>query len=327
MKKIYFLASALLAVTTLKAQFTTVDFEELPLPALDTFYTGEDGAGFFESQDVTFGNFYEETSWGYSWSGFAYSNMTDETTAGFDNQYSAFAGSGANGSEKYAIYYSTDTVTFNNFAVSFGNVAITNTTYAGISMRDGDAFAKQFGSPNGADGEPDGTEGEDYFFVTIYGWDQQWGLVDTTVIYLADYRSADENDHYILKEWGNFDLSNLDGSKYLTFNLTSSDVGEWGMNTPVYFAMDNLEYVEYINSLASNATMTYNAYPNPVSNVLHVEGGAGLIQLSGIDGRTVKTMDHKKSSEISVSDLPNGIYILRLTDQNGAIASKKIIVQ
>lgn len=327
MKKIYFLASALLAVTTLKAQFTTVDFEELPLPALDTFYTGEDGAGFFESQDVTFGNFYEETSWGYSWSGFAYSNMTDETTAGFDNQYSAFAGSGANGSEKYAIYYSTDTVTFNNFAVSFGNVAITNTTYAGISMRDGDAFAKQFGSPNGADGEPDGTEGEDYFFVTIYGWDQQWGLVDTTVIYLADYRSADENDHYILKEWGNFDLSNLDGSKYLTFNLTSSDVGEWGMNTPVYFAMDNLEYVEYINSLASNATMTYNAYPNPVSNVLHVEGGAGLIQLSGIDGRTVKTMDHKKSSEISVSDLPNGIYILRLTDQNGAVASKKIIVQ
>lgn len=327
MKKIYFLASALLAVTTLKAQFTTVDFEELPLPAVDTFYTGEDGAGFFESQDVTFGNFYEETSWGYSWSGFAYSNMTDETTAGFDNQYSAFAGSGANGSEKYAIYYSTDTVTFNNFAVSFGNVAITNTTYAGISMRDGDAFAKQFGSPNGADGEPDGTEGEDYFFVTIYGWDQQWGLVDTTVIYLADYRSADENDHYILKEWGNFDLSNLDGSKYLTFNLTSSDVGEWGMNTPVYFAMDNLEYVEYINSLASNATMTYNAYPNPVSNVLHVEGGAGLIQLSGIDGRTVKTMDHKKSSEISVSDLPNGIYILRLTDQNGAVASKKIIVQ
>lgn len=327
MKKIYFLASALLAVTTLKAQFTTVDFEDLPLPAVDTFYTGEDGAGFFETQDVTFGNFYEETSWGYSWSGFAYSNMTDETTAGFDNQYSAFAGSGANGSEKYAIYYSTDTVTFNNFAVSFGNVAITNTTYAGISMRDGDAFAKQFGSPNGADGEPDGTEGEDYFFVTIYGWDQQWGLVDTTVIYLADYRSADENDHYILKEWGNFDLSNLDGSKYLTFNLTSSDVGEWGMNTPAYFAMDNLEYVEYINSLASNATMTYNAYPNPVSNVLHVEGGEGLIQLSGIDGRTVKTMDHKKSSEISVSDLPNGIYILRLTDQNGAVASKKIIVQ
>lgn len=327
MKKIYFLASALLAVTTLKAQFTTVDFEDLPLPAVDTFYTGADEAGFFETQDVTFGNFYEETSWGYSWSGFAYSNMTDETTAGFDNQYSAFAGSGANGSEKYAIYYSTDTVTFNNFAVSFGNVAITNTTYAGISMRDGDAFAKQFGSPNGADGEPDGTEGEDYFFVTIYGWDQQWGLVDTTVIYLADYRSADENDHYILKEWGNFDLSNLDGSKYLTFNLTSSDVGEWGMNTPAYFAMDNLEYVEYINSLASNATMTYNAYPNPVSNVLHVEGGEGLIQLSGIDGRTVKTMDHKKSSEISVSDLPNGIYILRLTDQNGAVASKKIIVQ
>lgn len=327
MKKIYFLASALLAVTTLKAQFTTVDFEDLSLPAVDTFYTGADEAGFFETQDVTFGNFYEETAWGYSWSGFAYSNMTDNVTPGFDNQYSAFAGSGANGSENYAIYYSTDTVTFNNFAVSFGNVAITNTTYAGISMRDGDAFAKQFGSPNGADGEPDGTEGEDYFFVTIYGWDQQWGLVDSTVIYLADYRSADENDHYILKEWENFDLSNLDGSKYLTFNLTSSDVGEFGMNTPAYFAMDNLEYSMYVNSLASNEAINYNAYPNPVSNVLYIEGGEGQIQLSGIDGRIVKTIDHNGSSDISVSDLPKGVYILRLSNQNGAVASKKIIVQ
>lgn len=327
MKKVYFLASALLAVTTLKAQFTTVDFEDLPLPAVDTFYTGADEAGFFETQGVTFGNFYEETAWGYSWKGFAYSNMTDDVTEGYGNQYSAFAGSGANGSDQYAVYFRTDTVTFDNHAVSLGDVAITNTTYAGISMRDGDDFAKKFGSPNGADGEPDGTNGEDFFFLTIYGWDQQWGLVDSTIIYLADFRSADENDHYILKEWQNFNLSSLDASKYLTFNLTSSDNGDFGMNTPAYFAMDDLQYSESVNSLVSNETVEYTAYPNPVSNVLHIEGGTGQIQLNGLDGRVVKSLDHNGASDISVADLPNGIYILRLTTQNGAVTSKKIIVQ
>ncbi|HMO36139.1 MAG TPA: DUF4465 domain-containing protein, partial [Gemmatales bacterium] len=37
------------------------------------------------------------------------------------------------------------------------------------------------------------------------------------------------------------DLSGLGaGTSALTFELTSSDVGPFGMNTPAYFAMDNL---------------------------------------------------------------------------------------
>src|SRR5690554_4768429 len=108
MKKLYFLASALLAVTTLKAQ-TTVDFEDLSLPAaVDTFYNGSDEAGGFTSGGVTFGNAYN-TEWG-SWSGFSYSNITDNTTAGFANQYSAIPGVGVNSSENYAVYTNGDTL-------------------------------------------------------------------------------------------------------------------------------------------------------------------------------------------------------------------------
>ncbi len=92
MKKFYILASALLAATSLKAQFTTVDFEDLTLPAVDTFYNGADGAQQFTSNDAVFGNSFEDFGNYIVWSGFAYSNMTDNTTAGFGNQYSSFAG-------------------------------------------------------------------------------------------------------------------------------------------------------------------------------------------------------------------------------------------
>ena len=60
MKRFYILASALLATSGLKAQFTTVDFEDLTLSAVDTFYNGADGAGQFTSKSVVFGNTFED---------------------------------------------------------------------------------------------------------------------------------------------------------------------------------------------------------------------------------------------------------------------------
>jgi hypothetical protein len=36
------------------------------------------------------------------------------------------------------------------------------------------------------------------------------------------------------------DLTSLGGAKSLSFDYASSDVGQFGINTPLYFAMDNL---------------------------------------------------------------------------------------
>lgn len=322
MKKNLFLAGALLATISTQAQIT-VDFEELTLPQADTFYTGEDNAGQFTSGDVIFNNQYETTSWGYSWGGFAYSNMTDDQTAGYDNQYSSFAGSGANGSENYAVYYSSDTMVMPGIGADFGNASITNTTYAGISMRDGDQFAKQFGSPNGADGQPDGTNGEDYFYVTIYGWNQQDDLVDSLEVYLADFRFTDNNQDYILKDWTDFDFSALDGSKYLTFNFYSSDVGSFGINTPLYFAIDNLEYSEYINAIPGQEKELISVYPNPAIDYIYINGfNDEFIILSNL-GEIVLT-GSTNQGKINVSSLPSGLYFVTNSDRT---ITKKLIIK
>lgn len=325
MKKIYVMASALLVAISTQAQFTTIDFEELPLPAVDTFYTGADETGQFISQDVIFNNSYEETSWGYSWSGFAYSNMTDNTTPGFANQYSAFAGEGAEGSEQYAVYFAHDTLTFPGNGGLFGNVAITNTTYAGISMRDGDQFAKEFGSPNDANGDPDGTDGKDFFFVTFRAWDSDWNYIDSVDIYLADFQSEDENDHYILEDWESFELSALDGAKYFTFDFKSSDVGDFGINTPKYFALDNLEYKEFFSSTESH-DLALGVYPNPATTSIQVKGENGNITLLDNSGRVMWEGQHNEHTAIDVQNLPKGLYFLHLSNENG-VATQKVVVQ
>ena len=45
----------------------------------------------------------------------------------------------------------------------------------------------------------------------------------------------------IVNTWQSVDLSSLSAAKTLEFDLTSSDTGPYGMNTPAYFAMDNLK--------------------------------------------------------------------------------------
>ncbi|MBO4549163.1 MAG: DUF4465 domain-containing protein, partial [Bacteroidaceae bacterium] len=55
--------------------------------------------------------------------------------------------------------------------------------------------------------------------------------------YLADLR--DEATAYIINDWRYVDLSGLGAVAKLGFELSSSDTGEWGMNTPGYFCFDD----------------------------------------------------------------------------------------
>ena len=108
MKKIVFSAYLTSISMFSSAQFVT--FESLTLPQAESYYNGSDGAGGFDAMGIYFSNNYTQA--GDYWNGFVYSNITDITTSGYSNQYSAFAGSGANASEKYAICYPAGKITF-----------------------------------------------------------------------------------------------------------------------------------------------------------------------------------------------------------------------
>lgn len=216
-----------------------VGFEELSLSP-NSFYNGSDSAGGWTSGGVFFGNSYNP-NWG-SWSGFAYSNVVDSSTPGFGNQYAAYAlstpGAGAGGSSNYAVAYSGSQAFF-SFATDsvVSSVSLTNTTYAALSMRNGDSFAKAFGGETGDDA--------DWFRVTFTGFSDVNATGNTTGsvdFYLADFRFADNSLDYIIDDWTDLSLDSLGIVRSVRLSFSSSDVGAWGMNTPAYVALDNLRF-------------------------------------------------------------------------------------
>ncbi len=216
------------------------NFEDIGLRLTEkSFYSGADQAGDFESGNLVFNNSYEPTF--ESWSGWSLSNQSDRTTEGFSNQYSAFAGSGANeDSATYAVgtaFAGSLIPTIHRIdsspASTFESLKVTNTTYAALSMRNGDAFAKKFGGASGDD--------PDYLLLTIEGFNDEDTSIGEVKFYLADYRFVDNSKDYIVDQWTTIDLSKIASADYLAFSMTSSDVGAFGMNTPAYFALDDVQ--------------------------------------------------------------------------------------
>jgi len=248
-----------------QAPAAVVTFEELPLgnPAADgstqygatgTYYwNGSNGAGSFNSSGLTFANSYNP-KYG-SWSGFAYSETTDTTTAGWGNQFSALAGAGAEGSSTYLVGFDSPTVTFARQDLAECSLWVTNTTYAGLSMRYGDGFAKKFGGASGND--------PDWFMMTVTAYDT--GVAGSSVsFYLADFRFVDNAQDYILDDWAELSLGALGKADQLRFSFSSSDNGEWGMNTPAYAAFDNFT--------------NFQAVPEPAAPLVAIMGLALAIR-------------------------------------------------
>jgi hypothetical protein len=322
MKKIYSLVAAISFSSLISAQLVA-DFENFTLTS-ESFNNGSAGAGSFIDEQMEFANFYD-AGWS-SWNGFSISNITDNTTAGWGNQYSAFPGSGMN-SNNYAIFYPDGEFGFINQNTEMGSSIdsffITNTTYAAISMRDGDDFAKQFGSSLDANGMDDGTNGEDFFKVWIIAEGFNSSNKDSIEFYLADYRFADNSLDYIIDDWVKVDLTPFAFNiKTISFRFESSDNGAFGMNTPSFLAIDNVYH--YAAAGISEKENIFEVYPNPVISVLNVKGSEGEIRVFNLKGELLTVSEHILETKLDFSDFDSGVYFIEMHHENG-VSVQKII--
>ena len=228
------LAAFLMTATGAMAGDLIVDLNELN-PSPSTYWNGSDLSGGFTSGRTFFQNAYDTNY--FSWGGFAYSRVNDPTTPGWGNQYAVASGTGFGGTGTYAVAFDSawdeqDIVTLPTPGMVRG-FYVNNTTYAALDMRNGSAYSKKFGGPSGND--------PDWFKLTVTGQDENGETVGSVQGYLADFRSANNGQDYIMTDWTWLDCSSLGPRvKTLRFSLSSSDNGFFGMNTPSYFALDNL---------------------------------------------------------------------------------------
>lgn len=233
------------SVSAVTVQASTITFEDLGVgPNVCTiddtndginnginygnYWNGSDGSGGFTSGGAFFNNSYSG-----AWSGFSYTNVnyTDTSVSDYTHQFAAVTGTGVGGSGNYVIGFNCSSCIDAGYGGSLPTVTIptgmsvvsamfTNTTYTVASMLHGDSFAKKFTST-------------DWLLLTITGENASGTSIGSVDFYLAKGTS-------IVTDWESIDLSSLASATTLVFDLSSSDSGLYGMNTPAYFAMDNL---------------------------------------------------------------------------------------
>jgi hypothetical protein len=173
-------------------------------------------SGIFElSQTVAYGGTYV--------TGAVVTNITDTTFKDYKDAYKSIAG-GAKGGKNYVVWYEDG---FSGNAIKLKEAAtvagmyVCNNVYAYNSITKGDAIA---GDPFGDD---------DWFLLSIGGM-LDGKMVNSQVdFYLAKGKN-------VVTDWTYVDLSQLGKVDAIFFTLSGSRTGDWGLNTPTYFCIDNL---------------------------------------------------------------------------------------
>ncbi len=282
------------------------------------------------------------SDWGggfYSYSGFICSNLSPDLTeprnlydgntinkgavSGWEyngtNEFAAMTGGGVDGKNTpYLLNFGSSEISFaDDKARTVDGAYVTTAAVSHLSMKYGDSYAKTFGGENGTD--PDFLK----LIATGMNGEEETGKV---TFFLANYLSDYGCDDYIISDWSWMDLSSLGKVTKIKFEFESSDNGEWGVNTPSYFCMDKLT-VEKLSDTSMGdlkKTGSIRVYPSYATSYINVEANAGEnISLFDLYGRKMKeTRADEGITEISITDFPNGVYIVKVQGETVKILKR-----
>lgn len=297
-----------------------VTFDDYQLSPESFNNASDDNLG-FRSEPFIFPNNYDTDFDAFT--GFAVSNITDNVTPGFSNQYASMAGAGAENTENYAVAYSFSGLsieTIDNQPVVIDGVFLNNNAFAYYSMLNGDAFAKRFGGVDGSD--------PDYFRIDFKGFLEGQEKMQGVSFYLADFRFENNDEDYIVSDWTWVDLSELGQIDRLELELVSTDIGDFGMNTPAYFCLDQLKY-SLPTGLSETLNMIYAFYPNPVKDILKIETHTNKISAVEIRNALGNLVFRNELNDteitINISEFPKGLYSLTIFDDKFGFTTETIV--
>ena len=328
MKKTMTIITLALGIFTVKAQSTVIDFETFTLSP-NTAYTNTNSVP-FQTSDASF-QYQWDASFSYWSGGFSYTNKYDSATAGFGNLYGVKPLKGYNSSNTYVIAQNKSIINLSAPSNTVDGFYITNTTYAYKSMKFGDSFARKFGDTTGTGSGTTIAQGSypDFFKVTVKGYKNGALLSDSVAFYLADYRNPNNSLDYIVNGWQWVNTSTLGNVDSLKFYMYTSDNGQFGPNTPLFFGIDNVTIFPSTVGLKENQDlMALSVYPNPVINELTISKQTNTIasfEISNINGSIlIKDQISEPSKKINLSEFPSGVYFMKISDDRH-ITTKKII--
>ncbi|MCD8176523.1 MAG: DUF4465 domain-containing protein [Tannerellaceae bacterium] len=190
------------------------------------------------------------TSYEYYYGGIGLSRYNDLSDVTYTNQLSVYAGvngipgPGYGGSEGFAVVFGYSDQSNNieapyvifadNKPADFVSMQVCNTVYTRDVILNGNKIE------NGQANSLPNTKG--WFYIDITGY-RLSGAPVTSRYYLADYGNQSGELNGIREGWNEVDLSAFTNVYKLEFSMGGSDNDPiYGLNTPAYFAMDNLTF-------------------------------------------------------------------------------------
>lgn len=206
-------------------------------PTVENFdgFVGESQYVYGYENDAIKCEYFFNEEFGY-WGGFAHSAMfeTDAKKGLYENQYAAYNSNAASGDGFLLYYYDSYNepcdILFKSeesvVRLSSVKLNLTTYTYASITDEDINAFARAF-------------DENDYLKVVFYAVDAFGRTVgEGAECYVVDYR---DGKRFVADNWQEFYLPGILSNR-VRVTIETSDVGEWGANTPLYICMDDLTY-------------------------------------------------------------------------------------
>jgi len=294
-------------VATFEDNYVPKGSSIMPKSEEDSFYSG---SYLFKASGMPEYNY---------WYGYALSAENSSLFEGLQHQMRSVTGSGRN-SSNFAVAYPQGLsieVTNNPDGDTIPGFYITNSAYAYSSMTKGDGYAHKF-------------EKGDWLKIIAKGKTAS-GEVREKEFYLADMRSENQTEHFILDTWKWFDLRSLGRVKSVTFNFDGSDKGSYGLNTPAYFCMDDFGAFDPDAGISEvvETNASVRIYPVPVVDHITVDTGlenysVDIYSMTG--SRIFSANGLNGTTRIERDGWSAGIYIMRITAGN-YVTTRRILIK
>ncbi len=333
-KTITKLAVALGMTITGYAQ-TTITFDNFTLAA-DTFYQDISGAD-YSVGGATF-KYEWDATYSYWSGGAAYTNKKDTiNTVGpaplyYTNVYSCIPGVALSGTN-YATLQNNAVISFSNNTTAVSGFYITNTTYAWKVIKKGNFVSRKFGDTTGTGSGTSIPQGEypDWFKVVVRGYRGGTMINDSVEYYLADYRAAGTSSDYVIKNWQYVNCIALGQVDSIKFEMKSSDVGTYGINTPTFFSIDNFTTQSTVGIEELSFVSNLSLFPNPANQSSFLSYNSRSesqlnITIYDVTGKqlqdySIETTLGENTKQLNTEILNSGIYFIEISD---GLSSKKI---